>query len=229
LCWQQSSQPTPDILTLVAMALPMCLLYESCIWIAWLMERRASKRDRQLIACSIRPRIFCSVAFAFVFGAAVGSFSKRLHLPLAGRSLHQPAASLVLSAVQTTDSMASQSSIDQLARAWRPLRTLQAQKFSFRYFAVELVTALLFLAIWQRFPWQMAIAYWIFVSFLIIGTFIDFEHFYYSGPRNNRRNNRGRAAALFVPALNADRFARGSRCSRRARRGARLRDSLDRP
>jgi sec-independent protein translocase protein TatC len=36
--------PTPDILTLIAMALKMCLLYESCIWIAWLMERRASKR-----------------------------------------------------------------------------------------------------------------------------------------------------------------------------------------
>jgi sec-independent protein translocase protein TatC len=35
--------PTPDILTLVAMALPMCLLYESCIWIAWLMERRSSR------------------------------------------------------------------------------------------------------------------------------------------------------------------------------------------
>jgi sec-independent protein translocase protein TatC len=34
--------PTPDILTLVAMALPMCLLYESCIWIAWFMERRRS-------------------------------------------------------------------------------------------------------------------------------------------------------------------------------------------
>jgi sec-independent protein translocase protein TatC len=33
--------PTPDILPLVAMALPMCLLYESCIWIAWIMERRA--------------------------------------------------------------------------------------------------------------------------------------------------------------------------------------------
>jgi len=25
------------------MALPMCLLYESCIWIAWLMERRSSR------------------------------------------------------------------------------------------------------------------------------------------------------------------------------------------
>ena len=36
--------PTPDILTLIAMALPMCLLYESCIWIAWLMERRKLKQ-----------------------------------------------------------------------------------------------------------------------------------------------------------------------------------------
>ena len=34
--------PTPDIVTLIAMGLPMCLLYESCIWIAWLMERRRS-------------------------------------------------------------------------------------------------------------------------------------------------------------------------------------------
>ena len=38
--------PTPDILTLVAMALPMCLLYESCIWIAWLMERRHAAATR---------------------------------------------------------------------------------------------------------------------------------------------------------------------------------------
>jgi len=33
--------PTPDVLTLMAMGLPMYLLYESCIWIAWLMRRRA--------------------------------------------------------------------------------------------------------------------------------------------------------------------------------------------
>ncbi len=38
--------PTPDILTLVAMALPMCLLYESCIWIAWAMERRSQRAAR---------------------------------------------------------------------------------------------------------------------------------------------------------------------------------------
>lgn len=35
--------PTPDILTLAAMALPMCLLYESCIWISWAMERRRAR------------------------------------------------------------------------------------------------------------------------------------------------------------------------------------------
>jgi sec-independent protein translocase protein TatC len=35
--------PTPDILTLAAMAFPMCLLYESCIWIAWMMERRRAQ------------------------------------------------------------------------------------------------------------------------------------------------------------------------------------------
>src|SRR3954469_11207565 len=35
--------PTPDILTLAAMATPMCLLYESCIWISWFMERRRAR------------------------------------------------------------------------------------------------------------------------------------------------------------------------------------------
>jgi sec-independent protein translocase protein TatC len=35
--------PTPDLLTLIAMALPMSLLYESCIWIAWVMERRKAR------------------------------------------------------------------------------------------------------------------------------------------------------------------------------------------
>src|SRR6266480_1612829 len=35
--------PTPDLVTLIAMVLPMSLLYESCIWVAWLMERRKSR------------------------------------------------------------------------------------------------------------------------------------------------------------------------------------------
>src|SRR6266705_6273486 len=35
--------PTPDILTLLAMSLQICLLYESCIWIAWFMQRKTTR------------------------------------------------------------------------------------------------------------------------------------------------------------------------------------------
>ena len=36
--------PTPDVLTMMAMGLPMYALYESCIWIAWFMQRRLRKK-----------------------------------------------------------------------------------------------------------------------------------------------------------------------------------------
>ena len=32
--------PTPDILTFLSLGAPMCLLYEACIWLAWVMEKR---------------------------------------------------------------------------------------------------------------------------------------------------------------------------------------------
>src|SRR5436190_1398389 len=35
--------PTPDILTMIAMALPLCLLYESCIWITWFAKRKEQR------------------------------------------------------------------------------------------------------------------------------------------------------------------------------------------
>jgi len=35
--------PTPDVLTMIAMALPMCLLYEACIWITWFVKRKESR------------------------------------------------------------------------------------------------------------------------------------------------------------------------------------------
>ncbi len=66
---------------------------------------------------------------------------------------------------------------------------------------MELVTAVLFLAIWQRFPWQVAIAYWIFVSFLIIGTFIDFEHFIIPDRVTIGGTIAGVACSVVVPAL----------------------------
>ncbi|HVF71639.1 MAG TPA: twin-arginine translocase subunit TatC [Chthoniobacterales bacterium] len=35
--------PTPDVLTMISMALPMCLLYESCIWITWFVRRKEER------------------------------------------------------------------------------------------------------------------------------------------------------------------------------------------
>ncbi len=51
------------------------------------------------------------------------------------------------------------------------------RSFSFRYPAVELLTALLFLACWLRFPPAVAACACLFVSCLIAATFIDLDHF----------------------------------------------------
>lgn len=37
--------PTPDVLTLCLMALPMILLYEGCIWLAWLDARKQRREE----------------------------------------------------------------------------------------------------------------------------------------------------------------------------------------
>ena len=35
--------PTPDPITFLSMGLPMCILYEGCIWMAWFIDRRKQK------------------------------------------------------------------------------------------------------------------------------------------------------------------------------------------
>jgi leader peptidase (prepilin peptidase)/N-methyltransferase len=115
-------------------------------------------------------------AFAFVLGAAVGSFlNVCIYRWPVDLSINQPRRSFCPNCKQLIPWHHNLPLISWLALRGR-CATCGA-KIAFRYFAVELVTGLLFLAIWESFPWQMAIAYWIFVSFLIIGTFIDFEHF----------------------------------------------------
>jgi sec-independent protein translocase protein TatC len=37
--------PTPDPFTLMAFAVPLCLLYEACIWLAWLIERKRKAKE----------------------------------------------------------------------------------------------------------------------------------------------------------------------------------------
>ena len=114
--------------------------------------------------------------FAFILGAAVGSFLNvciyRLPRDL---SVNQPRRSFCPACKKPIPWNQNLPLI-----SWLMLRGRCANcgsKIAFRYFAVELLTALLFLAIWQNFSWPMAITYWIFVSFLLVGTFVDFEHF----------------------------------------------------
>ena len=114
--------------------------------------------------------------FAFVLGAAVGSFlNVCIYRWPVDLSINWPRRSFCPNCKQPIPWHQNLPLISWLALRGRCANC--GAKISFRYFAVELVTALLFLAIWQSFPWQVAIAYWIFISFLIIGTFIDFEHF----------------------------------------------------
>ena len=74
-------------------------------------------------------------------------------------------------------------------------------RISFRYFAVELLTALLFLAIWQNFPWPIALAYWLFIALIIVGTFVDLEHFIIPDQITIGGTVAGILAVLAVPAL----------------------------
>ncbi len=115
-------------------------------------------------------------ALAFVLGAVVGSFLNvciyRLPLDL---SINKPRRSFCPSCKTP---IPWRQNLPLLS--WLLLRGRCANcgtRIAFRYFAVELVTALLFLALWQTFPPEIAIAYWVFVSLVIVATFIDFEHF----------------------------------------------------
>ncbi|MEO6871330.1 MAG: prepilin peptidase [Chthoniobacterales bacterium] len=138
--------------------------------------------------------------FAFVLGAAIGSFLNvciyRLPLDL---SVNEPKRSFCPSCkkeIPWTQNLPLAS--------WLLLRGKCANcgsRIAFRYFAVELLTALFFLAIWLVFPWQIALAYWVFISLLIVATFIDFAHFIIPDEVTIGGTVAGVLASLAVPAL----------------------------
>jgi sec-independent protein translocase protein TatC len=43
LCLAVVIAPTPDIVTFLSLGIPMCVLYEVCIWLGWLVERARLK------------------------------------------------------------------------------------------------------------------------------------------------------------------------------------------
>jgi len=138
--------------------------------------------------------------FAFLFGAIVGSFLNvciyRLPLDL---SVNEPRRSFCPAC---KNPIPWHQNLPLLS--WLFLRGRCANcgaRIAFRYFAVELLTALLFLAIWQLFPWQIAIAYWVFVSLVIAATFIDFEHFIIPDQITIGGAIAGVAASVLVPQL----------------------------
>ena len=139
-------------------------------------------------------------AFAFALGAAVGSFlNVCIYRWPVDLSINRPRRSFCPQCKQPIPWHHNLPLLSWLALGGRCAHC--AAKISFRYFAVELVTAILFLAIWQWFPWQVAVAYWIFVSFLIIGTFIDFEHFIIPDRVTIGGTIAGVACSVVVPAL----------------------------
>jgi len=143
---------------------------------------------------------FVFSVFAFFLGAAVGSFLNvciyRLPLDL---SVNKPRRSFCPNCKQPIPWHQNLPLI-----SWLVLRGRCANcggKIAFRYFVVELLTAFLFLATWQSFPWQLAVAYWIFVSLIIVGTFVDFEHFIIPDQVTIGGTIAGILASLAVPAL----------------------------
>jgi leader peptidase (prepilin peptidase) / N-methyltransferase len=138
--------------------------------------------------------------FAFVLGAAIGSFLNvciyRLPRDL---SVNRPRRSFCPNCKQQ---IAWSQNLPLVS--WLILRGRCAScggKITFRYFGVELITALLFLAIWRVFPWQIAIAYWVFAGILIVATFVDLEHFIIPDQVTIGGTIAGILACFFVPQL----------------------------
>ncbi len=138
--------------------------------------------------------------FAFVLGACVGSFLNvciyRLPLDL---SVNEPKRSFCPVCKHQIPWHQNLPLV-----SWLTLRGRCANcgaRIAFRYFAVELLTALLFLAVWRTFPWDMALAYLVLVSLLIAATFIDFEHYIIPDEITLGGVGAGVVASLLVPEL----------------------------
>jgi leader peptidase (prepilin peptidase)/N-methyltransferase len=139
-------------------------------------------------------------AFAFVLGAVVGSFLNvciyRLPLDL---SINKPRRSFC---PNCQSPIPWHQNLPLLSWLWLRGRCANCgARIAFRYFAVELLTALLFLALWRTFPPELAIAYWVFVALVIVATFIDFEHFIIPDQITIGGAIAGIIASILVPGL----------------------------
>lgn len=120
------------------------------------------------------PFVFYSI-LAFIFGTCLGSFANVCiyRLPL-GRSIVRPRSNCphcgALIAWYDNIPLLSFCLLGGKCRACRG-------KISGRYFLVELLTGGFFLVVWLRYGFCVQTpVYWLVITGLIIGTFVDFEH-----------------------------------------------------
>jgi len=159
-----------------------------------------AKRELQPDCVDISFYVTLFAVLAFVTGAAIGSFLNvgiyRLPRDI---SIKEPKRSFC--PVCKTQ-IPWQQNVPLVS--WLMLRGRCAKcgsKIAFRYFGVELLSALLFLAVWQFFPWKIAISYWLFVSILLIATFVDLEHFIIPDEITIGGTLAGIVASFIVPEL----------------------------
>jgi leader peptidase (prepilin peptidase)/N-methyltransferase len=156
---------------------------------------------------------FILPAMAFYIGSCVGSFLNVViyRVPI-GLSVNEPKRSFCPSCKYNIPWYQNVPMI-----SWLCLRGRCAscgQKIAFRYFAVELMTAIIFLVIWQVFvPGYgpgfgtgvgMAIAYWVLAGLLIAAVFIDIDHFIIPDSITLGGLVAGWVAVLIVPELMGD-------------------------
>lgn len=113
---------------------------------------------------------------ALLLGAIVGSFLNAcIHRMPRGVSLNQPRRSFCPGCERVIPWYENLPLVSWLAL--RGKCSGCGWRIPFRYFLVEALTAFLFAAVWERFGLPLGVVYWVFVSLLVVATFIDFEHF----------------------------------------------------
>jgi len=114
--------------------------------------------------------------FSFVLGAVVGSFLNAcIHRLPRDISINEPKRSFCPYCGKSIPWYHNLPIV-----SWLLLRGRGAccgQPISPRYILVEILTAVVFLALFLKFDLPLAPAYWVFAALLITATFIDFEHY----------------------------------------------------
>lgn len=138
---------------------------------------------------------------AAVLGACVGSFLNVViyRLPREDCSIHKPTRSFCPSCKKPIPAYLN---IPVLAWVFLGGKCKECKAaIGWRYPAVELLTAILFVWVWQTHHWQVSIALWIFVSLLVVATFIDVDHMIIPDSITLGGTAAGIIAAALVPPL----------------------------